>query len=824
MIFSERRLAAAFAVFLLFVFLVCVFQYKFAVAAAVISLFLSAGFAVSRLAFAKSKKDGFKRFLSGAAVCFLSAALAALYCLLRYNAEEKPVLDYLQKYEETPVFIKAEIKGVSSTVFMSVFDLSVYEVDGERTNKFNLSLSVYGEIEAGDEEIGDTLETYVVFKTIEEAATSDSNLAYFKSNGYYIAAEHSDYEGDGEGEGDFNFNITPADSRGADYYLQSMRNHAKNTFFANIKFDYHDKKTDEASVVFGIFTGDKSHIDPSVKTDFKKAGISHVLSVSGLHLSILCWAIFSFLNFLKVHKKISCAAIILCCLIFMAFTGFSVSLIRAGAMTVLFYLAFLAGRKSDPLTSLFFAGTFVILLNPYNILNIGFQLSFFATLGILSSSELIGKINSKIDKFTGFKFIKRILKILVSSFGISLAAIFFTLPFTAYNFKTLSLVSPLTNLLTAPIVTLVLILALCLLIFSFIPVVPVVFGLPLFYITKILLKLTKYLASFKYSYISVESTNKTGFYIFALVFLFCVILFFAMPKIHAKKFLKPIFGAVLVVSFAAMAASLIYPRIAFAQSVRAAYYSDDKNQNIILFQGDYDSADIVDFTHGTRSHVKPVYDIMLENGAVRINSVILTDYRKRHVQMLKKYMEYSEIKTVYIPKPSDAYDAEVQNMLYYMSIGEDGRQNFELVRYEDYLVADKVLLNVMNFDYDKMRHTATDIYYRIAGAERRLLYLGIGYMEGYGSRTKIGGERYDVVFYGTHKHNRRDDDYVSDVYGLFAGVLSSYFDENKNETTQKLGAAAVEAYRSGSELFKSENCGPIVFEVQKDGSLKYYLK
>lgn len=827
MIFSKRRLAAVLAVFLFCVFLVCVFEYKFTYAAAVISLSLAAGFAVLRFVSAGSKKERLKRFLAGAAVCFLAAALAVLYCILRYNISEKPVLDYLQKYEDAPVYIKAEIKGVSSTVFSSVFDLSVYEVNGEKTDKFKLSLSVYGEIEAGDEEIGDTLETYAVFKTIEEAALSDSNLAYLKSNGYYIAADHSDYEGEGdeyENKEKANFKITPANSRGLDYYLNSMRNHAKNTFFADIKFDYHDTKTDEACVVYGIFTGDKSYIGSSVKTDFKKAGISHVLSVSGLHLSILCWVIFSFLNFLGVHKKICCAAIILCCLSFMAFTGFSVSLIRAGVMTVLFYLAFLAGRKSDPLTSLFFAGTIVILLNPYNVLNIGFQLSFFATLGILSSSGLIGKINAEIDKFTGFKFIKRILKILVSSFGISLAAIFFTLPFTAYNFKTLSLISPLTNLLTAPLVTPILVLALCLLIFSFVPFVPVIFGLPLFYITKFLLGLTKYLASFKYSYISVESTNGTRFYMFALIFLFCVILFFAAPKMPEKKFLRPLLLAVLVSGFFAMSASLIYPRLSFAGSVRAAYYSDDKNQNIILFQSDYDAADIIDFTHGTSSHVGPVYDIMLENGAVRINSVILTDYRKRHVQMLKKYMEYSEIKTVCIPKPSDAYDVEVFNMLYHISVTEDGSQNFELVQYENYLVADRVLLRVINFDYDKMRHTAAEIYYRTEMTEKRLLYLGIGYMEAYEKYTEINDKRYDIVFYGTHKHNRRDDDYVSDVYGLFAGVLSSYFDEGKNETTQKLGAKAIDAYRTGSVLFKSGSCGPIVFEIKKDGALKYYLK
>ena len=823
MIFAERRLASALAVFLVSVFLACAFGNGFMAAAAAISLSLALAFAVLRFALAKSGKERLKRFCAGASACFFSAAFAIFYCMARYGISEKPVLDLLEKYGDEPVCVKAEIKGASSSVFMSVFDLFVFEVNGEKADRFNLSLAVYGEIEAGDEEIGDILETWVVFKSIEEGSTSDSSLAYFKSSGRYIAADYSDYGGQ-EDEEFAGFKITPASSKGLNYYLNAIRNHTGNTFFANIKFDYHDTKTKEAAVVYGIFTGDKGYMDPFVKADFKRAGISHVLAVSGLHLSILCWAVFSFLNFLKVHKKISCAAIILCCLFFMAFTGFSVSMMRAGIMTILFYLAFLAGRKSDPLTSLFFAGAVIALQNPYNVQNIGFQLSFAATLGIVSAAGINEKISSAMDKITRFKFLNRILKIVASSFGVSLAATFFTLPFVAYNFKTLSLVSPLTNLLAAPLVTAILVLALCIAIFSFVPFLPAIFGVPAYYATKLLLALANYLGSLKYSYISVESTGGTGFYAFALVFLALVALCFMAPRMPAKKFMRPALGAAALLGFLAMAGSLAYPRIAFAESVRAAYYSDDQNQNMILFQSDYDSADIIDFTHGTKSHVKPVCDMMLSNGAVRINSITLTDYRKRHVQMLKKYMEYSEIKKVFAPEPLDEYDAEVFAMLCQLSVSGGGGQNFEIETYGKYVMLDKILLAVTNFDYDKMRHTAAEIYYRTGGAERKLLYLGIGYMEGYGKHTEINEARYDIVYYGTHKHNRRDDDYVSNQYGTFAGVLSSYLDGGKNKTTQKLGADAIGAYRSGSALFKSEDHGSIVFEIKKDGALEHYLK
>jgi len=336
------------------------------------------------------------------------------------------------------------------------------------------------------------------------------------------------------------------------------------------------------------------------------------------------------------------------------------------------------------------------------------------------------------------------------------------------------------------------------------------------------LDITNWLGSFKYAYISVESTNGTGFYIFAIVFLVLVILCFLFAASETstnpvKKLIKPAVYSVTALAFLMLCGTLIYPRIIFNDSLKFAYYSDNKNQNIILFQKDYDSADIIDITHGTQAHIKPVYDIILENGAVHINSIILTDYRKRHVQMIKKYMTYSDVKRVYIPEPYDDYDIEVLNMLYYLSVSAD----FELVKYGNALKLDHVLITVNNFDYNKMRHMTVVMDYKNIN---KILYLGIGYKEGYAEYTDVKNYDYDIVFYGSHKHNRRDDNYVSDIYGSYAGVLSSYLDGDKNKTSQKIEASALENYLSGSVLFRSDDYGSIVFEIDKNDRIKHYLK
>jgi competence protein ComEC len=721
------------------------------------------------------------------------------YSVLHYYIFQKPVLDHLEKYKGEPVSIKAEIRSASSLAFMSAFDLRVFEINGEKIGKFSLRLNIYGEVGADYREIDHILETYVILKSLEDDLPSWQTADYNKSNGYYISAEHAPQSILTP------YKITPPGSRSLHYYLEAIRRYAGNIFFANIKAAPGDYKTPEAAAAYGIFTGNKDHISQSVRNDFRRSGMAHVLAVSGMHLAILCGVMSAFMRFFKLHKKIICITIILFCLVFMAFTGFSVSVMRAGLMMILFYTAFLIGRKSDPLTSLFIAGAFILLLNPNNIFDIGFRLSFTATLGIILTSDFNNRVMARLGKI-------KILKLFVSAFIVTISSTVLTLPVLAYSFGALSLISPVTNLIAAPLITAILFLSLCIMIFSPLSFILPLFGVPVYFITKLLLDITNYFGSLKYSYISVESTNGTGFYALSVVLFVLIILCFMINRSQKKWIPRAAAAAVLII----MAGTLIYPRILFKDSIRFAYYSDHRNQNIIIFGSNYDSVDIIDMTHGNMAHIRPVYDIIMQNGAMYINSIMLTDYRRRHVQMIRRYLNYSEINKVYIPAPAGAYDAEVLNMLYLLSESA----GFELINYGSSLKSDDVLISVTNFDHNRMLHTTIEIELEKA----KLLYLAIGYKEGYERYTEIKNHVYDVVFYGTHKHNFRDDDYVSDIAASYAGVLSSYLDNDGNITTQKLGVSAVEAYLSGALLFLSDDHGSVVFEIKKDGEIRHYLR
>ncbi len=215
---------------------------------------------------------------------------------------------------------------------------------------------------------------------------------------------------------------------------------------------------DAAGLMKALLFADKSDLDPALKAQFSSLGVSHLLAVSGLHLSIvtacLAWA----LDRLGVGKRkkilVLCAVIAL----YLVLTGFSLSLLRAGGMLFLSYLSCFVKRRRDPLNALFAAAGLMVLVSPASLLDPAFLLSFSSTAGILL---IAGKIQ-RAKPATSASFAKRILKKLgafvFDSAVVTIAATTFSLPILWLFDGKLFLLTLVSNLLLAPFFTLLLFL------------------------------------------------------------------------------------------------------------------------------------------------------------------------------------------------------------------------------------------------------------------------------------------------------------------------------------------------------------------------------
>jgi competence protein ComEC len=209
--------------------------------------------------------------------------------------------------------------------------------------------------------------------------------------------------------------------------------------------------SETSGLLRGLILADRSEIDFELKTQFINSGVIHVLAVSGLHVGyILIIFIFLFGRFNIYLRTILVAAGLLA---FMFITGVPPSVFRATVMAIIILIAFITNRSTNLINSIAFAAITLLLVDPHEIYNPGFQLSFSAVLSIAIIYPIIERqINS-------LKISGRIIKSLLLFIGVSLSAQIGTLPFTLAYFGKLSVVSIFANLIVIPLIGVVIALA-----------------------------------------------------------------------------------------------------------------------------------------------------------------------------------------------------------------------------------------------------------------------------------------------------------------------------------------------------------------------------
>jgi competence protein ComEC len=220
---------------------------------------------------------------------------------------------------------------------------------------------------------------------------------------------------------------------------------------------------DSGSLLKAITLNQKAEIDYELRNAFNTTGLAHILSISGTHFGLFSLFLFSLFSLsikalpyrilqrLTIFLTPSQAAVLLCLpfmLAYLGLSGASTPAVRSFIMIGLFMIGLIIGRKGFWLNSLFFAAFLLVLLNPATIFSLSFQLSFIAVL-FIGFAIAHTRHEQKGDK----KFLRYVKNVLV----VTLAASIGTAPLVAYHFHYLSLISPLANILIAPLVGFVLI-------------------------------------------------------------------------------------------------------------------------------------------------------------------------------------------------------------------------------------------------------------------------------------------------------------------------------------------------------------------------------
>ena len=210
---------------------------------------------------------------------------------------------------------------------------------------------------------------------------------------------------------------------------------------------------DVAGFAKALLIGDSSGMSYEDSSAFSVSGISHIIAVSGLHVSILC----SVIAWLCWHKRYLTAVIgIPVLVLFAAVAGFTPSVVRACVMQAMVMLSMVLDKEYDPATALSAAVLFILLLNPLTVTSVSFQLSVACLIGIYGFSERIRSYFASRKWAAAAKgngLHSRILRMAMTSVSISFSVWIITTPLCAIHFGMVSTVGILTNLVTVWLVS-----------------------------------------------------------------------------------------------------------------------------------------------------------------------------------------------------------------------------------------------------------------------------------------------------------------------------------------------------------------------------------
>ena len=274
-----------------------------------------------------------------------------------------------------------------------------------------------------------------------------------------------------------------------------------------------------ASFVNSILLGYKKAMAEDLKEEFRRAGVSHIIVISGLHITLITLLISKILYVLNINRKKQLIIILIILTIFAILSGFSASTIRASLMGLIVLFSQNIGRPIQRHLILIYTAIIILLMNPLLLFyDLGFQLSFLATIGLIYLSSIFKNI---------FKFLPEKMEI-QSTFVSSFSAIIMTLPLTTYQFKTISLLAPLANLFVLPLIPILMFLGFISILISylFFPIAKYI-GFIQYILTKILFKIVNNISSIKFSSINIHNFSISSL---ILSYLLIIIFFIYVQK------------------------------------------------------------------------------------------------------------------------------------------------------------------------------------------------------------------------------------------------------------------------------------------------------
>lgn len=389
---------------------------------------------------------------------------------------------------------------------------------------------------------------------------------------------------------------------------------------------------EEGNLLLAILLGDKDKLSEDIQESFKTSNLSHMLAVSGAHVSYIILGLTYVLQNSIIGKKNGKIVCIIFLLFFMAITNFTPSVTRACIMAILTLFSGIVYRKSDVYTNISVAALITLIFNPYSLLDLGFQLSYGGTIGIII---FIKRIQEKKSNSKVINYIKQMALV-------SVYANIIIIPIMMYHFNTVSLTFIISNIMASPILGIIVITGFLFIITS-ITVKPLIRLIAIFIkpILSILIKISQICSKLPFSSILVVTP-----YIFNVISYYAIILYCIKSKKNNKcKIIICLLIVLILINFIIY----IFPqklRIFFidvGQGDSTLIITPDK-KTVLIDGGGSDSFDVGE---------KVLLPYLLDRRILKIDYVLISHFDTDHCGGILTIMEKVKVKNIIISEQAE---------------------------------------------------------------------------------------------------------------------------------------------------------------------------
>lgn len=388
-------------------------------------------------------------------------------------------------------------------------------------------------------------------------------------------------------------------------------------------------------VLRGILIGDKSDIEMALQIDFKTSSLLHLLAISGTHVLYLILGINFILLKLKIPKRVIYHLVNLILIFFMYLTNFTASVVRASIMGILMTTSKILYRKSDSLTSMSLSLIIILIYNPFSIFDIGLQLTYLGTLGIMT-------LNMSIRDYLKNKIPTKIANII----SIPISVQIMILPVMILNFHSISLTFLLSNVLAVPLTGIIILYGYSNIILGiFFVKLAKAFSVFLNLLLSFLILIAKLVAKMKLSNIFVSTPN----------FIFIFLYYLAVVNIKNKK----IFKYVITILLFLLLFHIIYGIIPKELDIHMVDVGQGDCELIITPKGK-----IILMDSGEKEGV--LLDYLLNMQIKKLDYVIVSHFDSDHCYNLIGILKDLKVKNLIISrqaKQTDLFDNIIQECL-----------------------------------------------------------------------------------------------------------------------------------------------------------------